>query len=82
MNKVQAIEALRPFNSAKAESLKQELFCDSSWYTPMNARQQALFDEITCAYCAKYSGGMMPSHNASSMCESGKRNHCTCDRCF
>lgn len=25
---------------------------------------------------------MMPSHKASSGCESGSRNHCTCDTCF
>lgn len=24
----------------------------------------------------------MPSHKASSRCESGKRSHCTCDTCF
>lgn len=23
-----------------------------------------------------------PRHQASSRCESGKRNHCTCDTCF
>lgn len=25
---------------------------------------------------------MLPSHSASSRCESGGRNHCTCDTCF
>lgn len=25
---------------------------------------------------------MAPRHNASEDCESGKRNHCTCDRCW
>lgn len=25
---------------------------------------------------------MAPSHNASSRCRSGQRNHCTCDTCF
>lgn len=24
----------------------------------------------------------MPSHEASSRCESGKRSHCTCDTCY
>ena len=23
-----------------------------------------------------------PPHNASPQCESGRRNHCTCDTCF
>jgi hypothetical protein len=82
MNKSQALEALRPYSTPKAELLKQELFCSSSFFTPMDTRQQALFDEITCAYCAKYAGQMHPSHNASPMCKSGKRNHCTCDTCF
>jgi hypothetical protein len=25
---------------------------------------------------------LFPSHDASGRCESGKRNHCTCDVCF
>ena len=36
-----------------------------------------------CTYCAAHKPGeMMPPHDASSRCESGKRNHCTCDTCF
>lgn len=36
-----------------------------------------------CAYCDKWRHDpMMPSHSASERCESGKRNHCTCDTCF
>ena len=27
-------------------------------------------------------GDMMPAHFASSACESGFRNHCSCDICF
>lgn len=30
----------------------------------------------------RYIGEMMPDHHASSNCESGKRDHCTCDWCF
>ena len=26
--------------------------------------------------------GLMPRHEASSNCESGRHNHCTCDTCF
>jgi hypothetical protein len=37
----------------------------------------------TCIYCEKHRGDpMMPPHNASPNCESGRRNHCTCDVCF
>jgi len=36
-----------------------------------------------CSYCDEHRGdGMMPPHAASANCESGKRNHCTCDVCF
>jgi len=36
-----------------------------------------------CAYCAKFKPGeMFPSHDASRRCESGGRDHCTCDTCF
>jgi len=82
MNKSQALEALRPYSTHKAELLKQELFCSSSFFTPMDARQQELFDEITCPICTANAGRMYPNHNASSFCKSGKRNHCTCDTCF
>lgn len=27
-------------------------------------------------------GALMPPHDASSRCESGKHSHCTCDTCF
>lgn len=40
-----------------------------------------------CEYCKKYNKPppaivMCPSHEASERCQSGKRNHCTCDTCF
>ena len=36
-----------------------------------------------CAYCDRHSTDqMMPWHDASVRCESGKRAHCTCDTCF
>lgn len=36
-----------------------------------------------CPTCDHYrNDDMMPSHTASDRCESGKRNHCTCDTCF
>lgn len=36
-----------------------------------------------CAYCDRNRhDNMMPPHDASSRCESGKHNHCTCDICF
>ena len=36
-----------------------------------------------CSYCDECRhDNMMPSHTASPRCESGKRNHCTCDACY
>jgi hypothetical protein len=35
-----------------------------------------------CAFCERFKGRMHPSHDASDRCESGKREHCTCDECF
>ena len=36
-----------------------------------------------CAYCDQHSTEeMMPPHDPSPRCESGKRPHCTCDTCF
>jgi hypothetical protein len=37
----------------------------------------------TCRYCDQCrTDPMMPYHEASDRCESGKHNHCTCDTCF
>lgn len=42
----------------------------------------------TCAGCQEFYRSAMPtstfapSHKASDGCQSGKRHHCTCDRCF
>lgn len=35
-----------------------------------------------CEQCRRNSVFGGPGHNASSMCRSGKRNHCTCDTCW
>lgn len=36
-----------------------------------------------CVFCAKFKAtDFFPPHDASDRCESGKRNHCTCDTCF
>ena len=36
-----------------------------------------------CAYCVAHrDDSMMPPHQASSACESGKYDHCTCDTCY
>ncbi len=36
-----------------------------------------------CVTCSQHiASEMMPPHDASDRCESGKRPHCTCDVCF
>lgn len=36
-----------------------------------------------CKYCFEHQlVDMMPPHEASRGCQSGRRPHCTCDRCF
>ncbi len=38
-----------------------------------------------CGECAGYRERKVqffPNHYASERCQSGKRNHCTCDTCF
>ncbi len=38
-----------------------------------------------CKYCdheREISNDFHPSHDATNGCESGKHNHCTCDKCF
>jgi hypothetical protein len=39
--------------------------------------------DAECNYCVShYRDSMAPSHYASSRCESGGHDHCTCDICF
>lgn len=41
--------------------------------------------EGECSYCDSYrqtKNDFHPPHDASQMCESGWRDHCTCDCCF
>jgi hypothetical protein len=46
-------------------------------------RIRAMLIKGMCAYCDEHRDDqMMPPHDASPRCESGKRNHCTCDVCF
>ncbi len=39
-------------------------------------------DKEDCPLCIANKGKFYPDHTASSSCESGKRDHCTCDKCF
>lgn len=40
---------------------------------------------VACSFCQRMKEGgtsFFPNHHASSRCESGKHNHCSCDSCF
>lgn len=50
---------------------------------PQKRRHKLLKGE--CAYCdreRKDNNNYHPSHDAGPFCESGKREHCSCDLCF
>lgn len=50
---------------------------------PAPARRYILPWAAGCVTCSQHMASeMMPPHDASPRCESGKRNHCTCDVCF
>lgn len=50
---------------------------------PTKSRRRTVEECGYCAYCATYGKeSMMPYHDASDRCESGKYPHCTCDTCF
>jgi hypothetical protein len=50
---------------------------------PLSVRHEYRRPPGECSYCDSHrTDSMMPPHTASSQCESGKREHCTCDVCF
>lgn len=52
------------------------------WMTLAESRLSTL-PRGECASCDLNRGvAMVPPHDASPRCESGKRPHCTCDTCF
>lgn len=44
-------------------------------------RGDASIRPFDCSTCDDH-GAFGPPHNASSRCQSGGRDHCTCDTCF
>lgn len=59
------------------------VFCDvrQSNQADLIAHRRACEIEA-CRFCQENKGQMAPRHFASPRCESGKRNHCSCDFCF
>lgn len=47
---------------------------------PKHRYRRPIGECVTCD--SNRNDGMMPSHTPSDRCESGKRQHCTCDVCF
>lgn len=51
--------------------------------TPAKAVRYIRLPPGECLYCDEHRDeDMMPPHDASANCESGKHKHCTCDFCF
>jgi len=49
---------------------------------PKPDRRRFVLDCPTCATIQSVYRGFGPLHDASSRCESGRYEHCSCDRCF
>lgn len=52
---------------------------------PARPRHRQKADPGECAYCdslRERGESFHPPHDVSSNCESGRRDHCSCDRCF
>lgn len=49
---------------------------------PYFPRQSRTHWSSECEFCVENRNKRMPPHEASARCESGKQNHCSCDRCF
>lgn len=53
-------------------------------WPPPGAPKKKHFDKEcdTCVDWREKYGDFFPSHDASALCESGGRNHCTCPICW
>lgn len=68
----------------KREDLSQYSVKWSDYNDPEpHVRYSRLRPPGECAFCDEHrNDSMMPSHDPSPRCESGKHPHCTCDTCF
>jgi len=57
--------------------------CGHGQDKPWHVIRRRIVTEEGCPTCAELARGSFgPPHDPSPRCESGKRNHCTCDICF
>lgn len=49
---------------------------------PTTAATIKQLEKERCKLCIANAGQMYPPHFASTRCESGGYNHCSCDTCF
>lgn len=66
----------------KPDTPKQEL---PPWIARPFGSQRHQAPPGECAYCDRMRAERTtfhPPHDASSNCQSGRRNHCSCDTCF
>lgn len=53
------------------------------WDRPPEKQRHYILSGGQCVTCSQHMiGEMMPPHDPSPRCESGKRNHCSCGVCF
>ena len=73
--------------SDEPEAIGQRDFfvCPCGWSSDRvsdgGERQARDHERENCSFCQQH-GTDGPPHFASSRCESGRRNHCSCDTCF
>ena len=58
------------------------LVCAAAKVRSLTEQREREWEIAACTFCQSFKGKMHPPHFASPNCESGKRNHCTCDICF
>jgi len=69
----------------KGIGVERTICNDCFWTFIPDEGDYAFAPKGECQYCDDQRGQgsrFMPSHNASTRCRSGRRNHCTCDTCF
>jgi len=61
---------------------KGEVCTEKCVYCKGKGEYEYAYDPCGIEGCEYNAYGMSPSHKASLACQSGQRNHCTCDTCF
>ena len=79
MSKAQTIKSTEALEWHGDAAVRVRYATEGSTYEPVGIYVDG------CTYCQgerERGNTFFPSHHASERCQSGKRNHCTCDTCF